>query len=327
MDALKTSRATLRVLHIAAPTLYDAFESSLFVSILPFGSNILHQPLCGFFPLFRRHGMFLLQSLGPPALIFQKLLKLFGLHLHCLLSLQSHLVLLGLMAPSQPYSVNEAAPIALRPFPQLQLDGFMATIAPCAVLGPGDPVLPDQRHGALALSFGPAGKHCFHATGVVLPLAFDLLQLSHEFGILCSLLLVKGAFGCCQLSLFLSNHRLAMSLVMPGEEAAVLQSLAFALHPAKNGHVDICCSTLEVPLLDSILRPGAKDSPQESFAISLGPLVNNEHGLLLTLLLCSHLMSRMLSKFVLEALLVILEMCCPGIVMLFQLLSVMSIQL
>ena len=31
-------------------------------------------------------------------------------------------------------SVNEAAPIALRPFSQLQLDGFMATIAPCAVL-------------------------------------------------------------------------------------------------------------------------------------------------------------------------------------------------
>lgn len=29
-----------------------------------------------------------------------------------------------------------------------------------------------------------------------------------------------------------SHHRLAMSLVMPGEEAAVLQSLAFALHPA-----------------------------------------------------------------------------------------------
>ena len=138
-----------------APTLYDAFESSLFVSILPFRSNILHQPhnlkrlgtnwnnlermksvnaakiskgrgewkktgarkresvdveatkslsrskgkhlqwckqfkamtvwvwsarfrtrnaateaaevpLCSFFPLFRRHGIFLLQSLWPP---------------------------------------------------------------------------------------------------------------------------------------------------------------------------------------------------------------------------------------------------------------------
>ena len=54
----------------------------------------------------------LFEVLGPCRIVYNpidnsgasSMLPCSHLHLHCLLSLQSHLVLLGLMAPSQPYS-------------------------------------------------------------------------------------------------------------------------------------------------------------------------------------------------------------------------------
>mmetsp|Transcript_11728 Transcript_11728/g.28068 ORF Transcript_11728/g.28068 Transcript_11728/m.28068 type:complete len:240 (-) Transcript_11728:162-881(-) len=238
--------------------------------------------------------MGLLQLLALPLLVRQHLLQLLCLARDGVLGLPDKAVLLRLCLPSQPDAMHSALRIALRPPSHLERHSLVPLLAASTILGVCRPVLPCKGLRSLRFALEPLVHHSFHAAGPVLLLGLQVLELLQELCILRSLLLLMLVLQLRRLSLLLPLQGFGGGLVPPAQQRGVGHTPCLALGPAEDDGVDPRGRSLEATLLHREVRPGALDLAQKALAVTFCPLVNNEIGLLLPLLLGGQLVPRML---------------------------------